>query len=41
MKPGFKTNVAMTNCNCTPKQGSKLKPTMYQTKAALNGNGLN
>lgn len=41
MKPGFKTNIAMTSCDCTPKQGSKLKPTLYQTKAALNGNGLN
>lgn len=40
-KPGFKTNVPMTQCDCTPKQGSKLKPKLYQTHAALNGNGLN
>lgn len=41
MSTGVKTNVTMTNCNCTPKQSAKLKPTLYQTKAALSGNGAN
>lgn len=41
LKPGFKTNIEMTTTDRTPKQGGKLKPALYQTKAALNGNGLN
>jgi len=39
MKSGFKTNVAMTTCKCTPS--SKTKPKLYQTRAALSGNGVN
>ncbi len=39
LKPGFKTNIALNTCKCTP--ASKTKPTLYQTHAALNGNGVN
>lgn len=39
MKSGFKTNISMTTCKCTPS--AKTKPKLYQTHAALNGNGLN
>jgi len=41
MKPGFKTNIAMTTCDCTPKQGRKTKVKTFPTNAALSGNGVN
>jgi hypothetical protein len=37
----FKTNIAMTSCVCTPKQGAKLQPKTFPTNAALSGNGVN
>jgi len=41
LERGFKTNIPMTQCKCTPAPGQKLKPTLYRTNAALNGNGTN
>lgn len=39
MKSGFKTNVPMTTCKCTPS--SRLQPKLYPVHAALSGNGVN
>lgn len=41
LNAGFKTNIPLTNCDCTPKQGSKLKPKTFPTNASLSGNGVN
>jgi hypothetical protein len=40
LNSGFKTNVPMTTCDCTPKPGSKLKVSTFPTNASLAGNGV-
>lgn len=39
LKPGFKTNIAMTQCDCTPKKKTVAKT--FPTNASLSGNGVN